>query len=230
MPEEINHFSKSKSNPGEAQIILAFADYLVSKNYKPSQISILSLYSGQLFELKRQIKNFPSLSTRTKGVVIQTLDNYQGEENDIVLLSLVRNNKNDSIGFLKLFNRVCVSMSRAKQGFYIFGNSKNLRNHSNKKKHIQTENNKKDNFWNKILDILEKSNQIVNHFSLKCTVHRNTIRTKTKEDIFNFKNYGCGELCGLNLKCGHPCKKVCHPIEDVSLISQGYHLGKCFQR
>ena len=39
IPEEDNHFSKSKSNPGEAQIILSFADYLLSQNKKPSQIS-----------------------------------------------------------------------------------------------------------------------------------------------------------------------------------------------
>jgi len=50
------------------------------------------------------------------------VDGYQGEENEIVLLSLVRSNKNNSIGFLKTNNRVCVALSRARLGFYIAGN------------------------------------------------------------------------------------------------------------
>ena len=53
---------------------------------------------------------------------ISSVDNYKGEENDIILLSLVRSNKQYSIGFLKNFNRVCVAFSRAKLGFYIIGN------------------------------------------------------------------------------------------------------------
>lgn len=51
------------------------------------------------------------------------VDNYQGEENDIILLSLVRSNADNNIGFLKISNRVCVALSRAREGLYIFGNS-----------------------------------------------------------------------------------------------------------
>lgn len=50
------------------------------------------------------------------------MDGYQGEENEIVLLSLVRSNNYNSIGFLKTNNRVCVALSRARLGFYIAGN------------------------------------------------------------------------------------------------------------
>jgi helicase required for RNAi-mediated heterochromatin assembly 1 len=49
-------------------------------------------------------------------VKITVLDNYQGEESKIILLSLVRNNNNDSIGFLGTENRICVALSRAKEG------------------------------------------------------------------------------------------------------------------
>ena len=53
-----------------------------------------------------------------------TVDKYQGEENDIILLSLVRSqrNKNAGIGFLDIENRVNVALSRAKQGLFIVGN------------------------------------------------------------------------------------------------------------
>jgi superfamily I DNA and/or RNA helicase len=50
------------------------------------------------------------------------VDNYQGEENNIILLSLVRSNMRNQIGFLKNENRVCVALSRAKHGMFIIGN------------------------------------------------------------------------------------------------------------
>ena len=52
----------------------------------------------------------------------QVTDNYQGEENDIIILSLVRSNAEKSIGFLKTENRICVALSRARCGFFIIGN------------------------------------------------------------------------------------------------------------
>lgn len=48
------------------------------------------------------------------GVRLTVVDNFQGEENDIILLSLVRSNDDGNIGFLKIENRVCVALSRAK--------------------------------------------------------------------------------------------------------------------
>ena len=49
-----------------------------------------------------------------KGVRVSTVDNFQGEENEIILLSLVRSNTDNKIGFLKMNNRICVALSRAK--------------------------------------------------------------------------------------------------------------------
>jgi len=57
---------------------------------------------------------------------ITVVDNYQGEESDIILLSLVRSNEKGNVGFLKTENRICVALSRAKYGFYIMGNMNNL--------------------------------------------------------------------------------------------------------
>lgn len=51
-----------------------------------------------------------------KNVNICVLDSYQGEENKIVLLTLVRSNPDNDIGFLKIPNRISVALSRAKQG------------------------------------------------------------------------------------------------------------------
>lgn len=61
-----------------------------------------------------------------KFVRITPVDNFQGEENKIILLSLVRSNKENRIGFLGTENRVCVALSRARDGLYIVGNMDNL--------------------------------------------------------------------------------------------------------
>lgn len=61
-----------------------------------------------------------------KNVRIVVVDNFQGEESKIILLSLVRSNAMARIGFLATENRVCVALSRAKDGMYIIGNMDNL--------------------------------------------------------------------------------------------------------
>jgi len=68
---------------------------------------------------------------------ITVVDNYQGEESDIILLSLVRSNEKGNVGFLKTENRICVALSRAKYGLYIMGNMDNLCNSGNLWKQIK---------------------------------------------------------------------------------------------
>jgi superfamily I DNA and/or RNA helicase len=65
-----------------------------------------------------------------KEVYVTVVDNYQGEENDIILLSLVRSNKEERIGFLAEENRVCVALSRAKEGLFVVGNMEMLSAHN----------------------------------------------------------------------------------------------------
>lgn len=74
------------------------------------------------------------------------VDKYQGEENEIILLSLVRSNCEAKIGFLKTENRVCVALSRAKKALYIVGNMDNMSQSSS--------------MWAEIRATLEKQNAI----------------------------------------------------------------------
>ena len=80
------------------------------------------MYRGQVIEIRNKMNK-----SKIESVTVQTVDNYQGDENDIILLSLVRNNDKGEIGFLKTKNRIIVSLSRAKHALYIFGNVKILR-------------------------------------------------------------------------------------------------------
>ena len=112
-----NDLMKSRSNLHEATFIAAPCLYLLQQDYKPSQITILSGYSGQVIQLKKLMsKNL------YEGVNVTTVDNFQGQENDIILLSLVRSKEDGKFGFVGIENRVCVSLSRAKQGLCVIGN------------------------------------------------------------------------------------------------------------
>lgn len=120
-PEQLCKDS-SKKNEHEARFLIKLAKHLVLNGHQPKNITILAAYLGQMFEMHREKKLYSLLS----DVKITVLDNYQGEENDIILLSLVRSNNENKIGFLKTENRVCVALSRAKHGFYIMGNMTQL--------------------------------------------------------------------------------------------------------
>ena len=99
-PETRVDDTQSKSNIFEAQYLAQLCLYLTKQKYKPSQITVLTMYLGQLIEMRHCLNRM-----QLSGIKISTVDNYQGEENDIVLLSLVRSNEQDKIGFLKINNR-----------------------------------------------------------------------------------------------------------------------------
>lgn len=102
--EEENTFLKSKQNPLEADLVINFSNYLIQQGYQPRQITILTLYGAQtllirnkIYERTRSDKEHALRKLRTV-----TVDNYQGEENDIVLISFVRCNPRYDIGFLSV--------------------------------------------------------------------------------------------------------------------------------
>ncbi|KAF4672300.1 hypothetical protein FOL47_000684, partial [Perkinsus chesapeaki] len=116
----------SKRNDFEARFAAGLALYLVrTQQYSAEEITLLTPYIGQ----KRLIRNMLDKELRrspdgTKsGARVVTIDDYQGEENKVVILSLVRSNKARKIGFTGIENRVIVAMSRAKEGLYVLGNS-----------------------------------------------------------------------------------------------------------
>ena len=81
----------------------------------------------------------------------------QGEENDVIILSLVRNNKRDSVGFLRTPNRVCVALSRARHGMYLLGNMELLADCSP--------------LWTQMSTTLETNGEIGQEFPLRCDRH-----------------------------------------------------------
>ena len=116
----------SKLNHYEARMLCHFFVYLIRNGMQASEITVLTGYQGQRRLILKTLRGLPLPLLKGKRFYVETVDSYQGEENDIVLLSLVRSNGKNKIGFLASENRTCVALSRARRGFYIFGNAKSL--------------------------------------------------------------------------------------------------------
>jgi superfamily I DNA and/or RNA helicase len=94
------------------------------KGIRPS-VAIITMYGKQISRLKQEL-GFPKLKDTFKNidVDISTVDNYQGKEQDIVLVNMVANNKTRRVGeFLQKFNRINVAISRARTMLIIVGSS-----------------------------------------------------------------------------------------------------------
>lgn len=133
------------------------------------------------------------------GVKVHVVDKYQGEENDIILLSLVRSNKQRKVGFLKISNRICVALSRAKKGLFCIGNMKMLGTVP---------------LWSRILCTLRQGAQVGDKLMLCCQNHPDTRTLVSRaSDFKNVPEGGCTKICDFRLKCGHVCTRVCHPYD-----------------
>ena len=194
--EETDQDGTSYSNRFEAEYAASLCRYLLQQGYNPQNITVLATYASQLFLLK-QIMPRDAFG----DVVITVVDNYQGEENDIVILSLVRSNVHGTVGFLKTENRICVALSRAKKGFFIIGNFDLLSSNSE--------------LWRKIVVDMEKADQIGDGLPLYCQNHPDIdpLIAETPKDFGKAPEGGCKKMCMTRLNCGHSCKMFCHPVD-----------------
>ena len=150
--EEIYIDGRSRLNPYEVEMALGLARYLIQQGYAANQITILATYLGQKITLLQSSKELFN-----DELTITTVDNFQGKENDIIILCLVRCNEYQRIGFLKNENRVCVALSRAKHGFYMIGDMNALKKNSS--------------LWKEIHTTLKSRKCVDQAFPLKCQLH-----------------------------------------------------------
>lgn len=106
-------------NLGEAEYAVALYQYMRLLGYPASKISILATYAGQK-ALIRDVLGHRCKGNRLFGMPgwVGTVDKYQGEQNDYVILSLTRTK---SAGYLRDLRRLTVALSRARLGLYVFG-------------------------------------------------------------------------------------------------------------
>ncbi|GFS16024.1 NFX1-type zinc finger-containing protein 1-like [Elysia marginata] len=185
--------TRSRANMFEAAYVTKLCSYLLLQGYEPSQITILATYAGQVLAIKKSMK----VSNLNSPVRVTSVDNFQGEENDIIILSLVRSNENKSIGFLKVDNRVCVALSRAKKGLFIIGNFELLS--------LQSK------LWHRILSSAQADGSVGDGLPVVCKNHPDEEQLMfTAVDFDKRPLGGCGRPCNYRLNCGHLCEMTCH--------------------
>ncbi|CAP69162.1 uncharacterized protein PODANS_7_11180 [Podospora anserina S mat+] len=106
-------------NLGEAEYAVAIYQYMRLLGYPASKISILATYAGQK-ALIRDVLAHRCAKNPIFGLprIVTTVDKYQGEQNDYIILSLTRTSR---VGYLRDIRRLTVALSRARLGLYILG-------------------------------------------------------------------------------------------------------------
>ena len=204
-------------------MIVGLVEYLINSNeYSYQDITILTPYNGQLAAFTQRLKGTCSLWLSEKdresliddgllapdetpnGVKIDidlgsmlrlaTIDNFQGEESKVVILSTVRSNSEGRVGFLKTPNRINVGCSRAKNGFYVVGNSTLM---------------SAVPMWRQIARDLSARGKIGPAFRACCSRHPSKVfSVQSPEQWYQIPE--CEILCESKLPCGHPCTLKCH--------------------
>ena len=219
-----NEATKSYSNNYEVDMVTRFVQYLLRNNgYSLGDIAVLTPYNGQLAALNQALKSTCNiwLSEKDRQALLEdglleekdagpfddkekvrmgdmlrvaTIDNFQGDEAKIVILSTVRSG--GGTGFLRTHNRINVACSRARDGFYIIGNSSTLQTVP---------------AWRHIIDILVMNGKIGYSFRLGCTIHMKQVYHISKPGDFDLVR-PCQVSCTGRLPCKHSCKENCHPL------------------
>ncbi|KUI56519.1 Helicase required for RNAi-mediated heterochromatin assembly 1 [Cytospora mali] len=114
-------------------------------------------------------KQVVSKTTLLRSVRLATVDNFQGEEAKVVIISLVRSNPQNRCGFLSTSNRINVLMSRAKHGCYIIGNAKTYSNVP---------------MWTQIIRMLQVNGNFGTKLELQCPRHPDTRISVSQPDHF----------------------------------------------
>lgn len=117
--QETKDRSGSSLNFKEVEIIENMVRRLEEVGVHPPQIAIISAYKGQRELIYNSMKKY----------AVGTVDSFQGDENDVVIFDITRDNMQGAIGFMKDPNRLNVAVSRARRKLIVVGNRKSLGSH-----------------------------------------------------------------------------------------------------
>jgi hypothetical protein len=132
-PEEMASVGRSKVNLLEVEMVTGTVRHLLRQGVRPPSITVITPYLGQ----RRLIKNV--MDRVSRDVRVSTVDRFQGDEADVIVLSLVRTKT--ITDFIRMRNRMIVACSRARFAMVLIG-SDNLLGQSS--------------HWNKVLEELER--------------------------------------------------------------------------
>lgn len=120
-PEHTRRGSTSKENHHEAEAVVETVDGLLEAGVRPEEIAVISPYDDQVDRLRGMIS--------VDDLEVNTVDGFQGREKEAIVVSFVRSNPNNEIGFLADLRRLNVSITRARRKLVMIGDSKTLYSH-----------------------------------------------------------------------------------------------------
>lgn len=124
--------SKAISNPEEAAFLFRHLSQLITElagSYSVDSfptVAVISPYKQQVHVLKELLQHSPDLMAYSNSISVNTIDSFQGQERDIVYISMVRSNADGIIGFLSDIRRMNVAMTRARKKLVVIGDSATL--------------------------------------------------------------------------------------------------------
>ena len=127
--------SFGRINKAEAELtLLTLAEYFTKIGKQRVlevriDVGIISPYRAQVQYLKKLIKKYEFFKPYRRLISVNTVDGFQGQERDVILISLVRSNDEGQIGFLKDLRRMNVAMTRARMKLIILGNKDTMTKH-----------------------------------------------------------------------------------------------------
>ncbi len=127
--------SFGRINKAEAELtLLTLAEYFTKIGKQrvleeSIDVGIISPYRAQVQYLKKLIKKYDFFKPYRRLISVNTVDGFQGQERDVILISLVRSNDEGQIGFLKDLRRMNVAMTRARMKLIILGNKDTMTLH-----------------------------------------------------------------------------------------------------
>ena len=132
----------SLSNKGEADLVFKHLELLLQQYQNAGEttkldIGIISPYKEQRELLKESLQNFDYTQYLVNELDVKTIDGFQGEERDVIYISLVRSNPNSEIGFLSDIRRMNVALTRAKKKLVVIMDTATIGNHPFYKKFIE---------------------------------------------------------------------------------------------
>jgi superfamily I DNA and/or RNA helicase len=122
----------STANPEEAAFLFKHLHKLVGEltGYYPAEnfptIAVISPYKEQIRILNQLLQDSPELMVHADKIAVNTIDSFQGQERDVVYISLTRSNTEGEIGFLNDIRRMNVAMTRARKKLVVIGDSSTL--------------------------------------------------------------------------------------------------------
>lgn len=192
--ETKNEGGHGYKNLGEAATILQHILLFVSEGVAEERIDVLCMYAAQRAHLKGLLRQ-----SGLHGVQVKTIDQSQGDENDIVLVSLTR-----GFGrFVDTRNRRCVAVSRARCCLVMYGQAGAL---------------SKMNAWKHPLEVFDRKGLLGASLPLRCPRHG---------ECLDELGSRCRRRCEEILSCGHPCGRSCHLTCPPCAVTERITLARC---